>query len=69
LLGGARHRNRRANRAGANHPLPSSRPNHRAHVQRLGQKSASVFVPIVIAVATAASLWWGFAPENARAVT
>ena len=40
----------------------------RANVQRLADKVSSVFVPIVIVIALAAALWWGLAPEQARAV-
>jgi P-type Cu+ transporter len=40
----------------------------RANVQRLADKVSSVFVPIVIVIASAAGLWWGLAPEHARAV-
>ncbi len=38
----------------------------RANIQRLGDRVASVFVPIVVLVALAAALWWGLAPEHAR---
>lgn len=38
----------------------------RAGIQRLGDKVSSVFVPIVVAIAIAAGLWWGLAPESAR---
>lgn len=37
----------------------------RANIQRLGDKVSSVFVPVVVAVAAAAGLWWGLAPESA----
>jgi Cu+-exporting ATPase len=40
----------------------------RANVQRLADKVSSIFVPIVIVVAAVAALWWGLAPEHARAV-
>ena len=40
----------------------------RANIQRLGDRVSNVFVPLVIAVALAAGLWWGLAPEAARAV-
>ena len=40
----------------------------RANVQRLADKVSSIFVPIVIVIAVAAALWWGLAPEHARAV-
>ena len=36
----------------------------RADIQRLGDHVSNVFVPIVVAVATAAGLWWGFAPAS-----
>ncbi len=38
----------------------------RANIQRLGDRVASVFVPLVVLVALAAGLWWGLAPESAR---
>jgi P-type Cu+ transporter len=37
----------------------------RANIQRLGDRVSSVFVPIVVAVALAAGLWWGLAPASA----
>ncbi|HYA79071.1 MAG TPA: HAD-IC family P-type ATPase, partial [Candidatus Nitrosopolaris sp.] len=37
----------------------------RAGIQRLGDRVSSVFVPVVIAIAIAAGLWWGLAPESA----
>ena len=40
----------------------------RARIQRLGDRVSSVFVPIVVGIALAAGLWWGFAPDQARAV-
>ena len=40
----------------------------RANIQRLGDVVSSVFVPIVIAAALAAGLWWGVAPESANHV-
>jgi Cu+-exporting ATPase len=40
----------------------------RADIQRLGDRVSSVFVPIVVAIAIAAALWWGFAPESANRV-
>jgi Cu+-exporting ATPase len=40
--------------------------NSRANIQRLGDRVSSVFVPIVVAVALAAGLWWGLAPEQAH---
>jgi len=38
----------------------------RADIQRLGDRVSSVFVPIVVAIAIAAALWWGLAPESAN---
>ena len=40
----------------------------RAQIQRLGDRVSSVFVPLVVALALAAGLWWGLAPESARLV-
>ena len=40
----------------------------RADIQRLGDRVSSVFVPIVVATAIAAALWWGLAPESANHV-
>jgi len=40
----------------------------RADIQRLGDRVSSVFVPVVVAIAIAAALWWGFAPESANHV-
>jgi Cu+-exporting ATPase len=40
----------------------------RANIQRLGDRVSSVFVPIVVAVALAAGLWWGLAPQSAGQV-
>ena len=40
----------------------------RAHIQRLGDHVSSVFVPVVVALALAAGLWWGLAPESAKLV-
>jgi Cu+-exporting ATPase len=37
----------------------------RADIQRLGDRISSVFVPVIIAVALAAGLWWGLAPASA----
>jgi len=37
----------------------------RADIQRLGDRVSSVFVPIVVAVAIGAALWWGLAPASA----
>jgi len=41
----------------------------RANIQRIGDRVSSVFVPIVTAIALAAGLWWGLAPENAHHVS
>ncbi len=41
--------------------------NSRANIQRLGDRVSSVFVPIVVLVAIATALWWGFAYERAAA--
>ncbi|MDD5139765.1 MAG: cation-translocating P-type ATPase [Verrucomicrobiales bacterium] len=38
----------------------------RADIQRLGDRISNVFVPVVVTIAVAAALWWGFAPESAR---
>ena len=40
----------------------------RANIQRLGDRVSSVFVPVIVAVAIAAGLWWGLAPESAGTV-
>jgi Cu+-exporting ATPase len=40
----------------------------RANIQRLGDRVSSVFVPVVVAVALMAGLWWGLAPESAQRV-
>ena len=40
----------------------------RANIQRLGDQVSNVFVPLVIAVALAAGLFWGLAPEAAGRV-
>lgn len=40
----------------------------RANIQRLGDRVSSVFVPIVVAIAAGAALWWALAPESANAV-
>ena len=37
----------------------------RAHIQRLGDRVSSVFVPVVVLVALTAACWWGLAPESA----
>ncbi|MBI3417488.1 MAG: cation-translocating P-type ATPase [Verrucomicrobia bacterium] len=41
----------------------------RAGIQRLGDRVSNVFVPVVILIALATGLWWGFAPEQARQVS
>ena len=41
----------------------------RADIQRLGDKISSIFVPVVVAVAAIAALWWGFMPESADIFT
>jgi len=38
----------------------------RADIQRLGDRVSSIFVPVVTAIAIAAGLWWGLAPESAN---
>ncbi|MCU0787476.1 MAG: cation-translocating P-type ATPase, partial [Verrucomicrobia bacterium] len=38
-----------------------------ANIQRLGDRVSSVFVPVVLAVALAAGLWWALAYDHARA--
>ncbi|HEX5219088.1 MAG TPA: cation-translocating P-type ATPase [Verrucomicrobiae bacterium] len=40
----------------------------RANIQRLGDRVSNVFVPIVVAIALAAGLWWGLAPGSAERV-
>ena len=40
----------------------------RANIQRLGDRVSSVFVPLVVAVALAAGLCWGLAPDWAKHV-
>ena len=37
----------------------------RANMQRLGDRVSNVFVPLVVAAALAAGLWWGLAPHSA----
>src|SRR6185436_3003307 len=41
----------------------------RANIQRLGDRVSNVFVPIVVVIALATALWWGFAYESAMHVT
>jgi Cu+-exporting ATPase len=38
----------------------------RANIQRLGDRVSNVFVPVVVALALAAGLWWGLAPASAN---
>jgi P-type Cu+ transporter len=40
----------------------------RADIQRLGDRVSSVFVPVVVAIALAAGLWWELAPASANHV-
>jgi len=40
----------------------------RANIQRLGDRVSSVFVPIVVVIASVAGLWWALAPETANSV-
>jgi P-type Cu+ transporter len=40
----------------------------RANIQRLGDRVSSVFVPLVVAVALAAGLGWGLAPDSMKHV-
>ena len=40
----------------------------RADIERLGDRVSSVFVPVVVAIAIAAGLWWGLAPESAGGI-
>lgn len=40
----------------------------RANIQRLGDRVSGVFVPVVVAIALLAGLWWGLAPESAQRV-
>jgi Cu+-exporting ATPase len=40
----------------------------RAEIQRLGDRVSNVFVPVVVAIALAAGLWWGLTPESANRV-
>ncbi len=42
--------------------------NSRARIQRIGDRVSSVFVPVVVVVALATGLWWGFAYETATQV-
>jgi Cu+-exporting ATPase len=40
--------------------------NSRADIQRLADRVSNVFVPIVVAIAIGAALWWGLAPGQAH---
>ena len=40
----------------------------RADIQRLGDRVSNVFVPVIVGIALAAGLWWGFAPASAQHV-
>jgi Cu+-exporting ATPase len=40
----------------------------RANIQRLADQISSVFVPVIVVIAVAAGLWWGFAPQSAMHV-
>ena len=40
----------------------------RANIQRIGDRVSNVFVPIVVAVALAAGIWWGLFPDSAQQV-
>ena len=40
----------------------------RADIQRLGDRVSNVFVPVIVGIALAAGLWWGFAPTSAQHV-
>ncbi|MBW8864522.1 MAG: HAD-IC family P-type ATPase, partial [Verrucomicrobia bacterium] len=40
----------------------------RADIQRLGDRISNVFVPVIVVIALAAGLWWGFAPDSANHV-
>jgi Cu+-exporting ATPase len=40
----------------------------RANIQRLGDRISNVFVPIIVAIALGAGLWWGLAPASANQV-
>jgi P-type Cu+ transporter len=39
----------------------------RANIQRLADRVSNVFVPVVVLVALGAALWWGLAPDSAKA--
>ncbi len=38
----------------------------RANIQRMADRISNVFVPVVVAIAIGAGLWWGLAPESAQ---
>jgi P-type Cu+ transporter len=40
----------------------------RASIQRLADRVSNIFVPLVVATALAAGLWWGLAPDSAHQV-
>jgi Cu+-exporting ATPase len=40
----------------------------RANIQRLGDRVSNIFVPVIVAVALAAGLWWRLAPASASQV-
>jgi Cu+-exporting ATPase len=40
----------------------------RANIQRFGDRISNAFVPVIVCVALAAGLWWGFAPAAANQV-
>jgi Cu+-exporting ATPase len=42
--------------------------NSRATIQRIGDRVSGIFVPVVVAIALAAGLWWGLAPASAHQV-
>ena len=42
--------------------------NSHANIQRLADRVSNVFVPIVVCIALATALWWGFAPATAHHV-
>jgi Cu+-exporting ATPase len=42
--------------------------NSRANIQRIGDRVSGVFVPVVVAIALAAGLWWGLAPASVHQV-
>jgi Cu+-exporting ATPase len=39
--------------------------NSRAEIQRLGDSISNLFVPVVVLIAVATGLWWGFYPQQA----